>query len=234
MTSDVTTATPRAAASRVAPADRPREKLARTGATGLGDNELLALVLGQGTRGMSALGLATALLERVGGVGALPGVTLEDLRLVAGVGRARAGQVVAAVELGRRTVSPSGDRRRFKTPRDVADWLLPRFGGQPVEQFGVVLLDARHGLMAARLVSSGSLDASTVHPREVFRHAIVGRAAAVVLFHNHPSGDPEPSREDVALTRRMVAAATVLGIEVIDHIVLGASRYFSFRETSRL
>jgi DNA repair protein RadC len=156
------------------------------------------------------------------------------LRLVAGIGRARAGQVAAAVELGRRTLTPSDERQRFKTPKDVAEWLLPRFGGQPVEQFGVVLLDARHGLVAARLVSSGSLDASTVHPREVFRHAIVGRAAAVILFHNHPSGDPEPSREDVALTRRLVAAATVLGIEVIDHIVLGSGRYFSFRETSRL
>ena len=215
-------------------ADRPREKLARAGVAGLGDNELLAVVLGQGTRGTSALVLATTLLDRVGGIGALPGVSLEELRLVAGIGRARAGQVAAAVELGRRTLTPSDERQRFKTPRDVAEWLLPRFGGQPVEQFGVVLLDARHGLVAARLVSSGSLDASTVHPREVFRHAIVGRAAAVILFHNHPSGDPEPSREDVALTRRLVAAATVLGIEVIDHIVLGSGRYFSFRETSRL
>ena len=215
-------------------ADRPREKLARAGVAGLGDNELLAVVLGQGTRDTSALVLATTLLDRVGGVGALPGVSLEELRLVAGIGRARAGQVVAAVELGRRTLTPSDERQRFKTPKDVAEWLLPRFGGQPVEQFGVVLLDARHGLIAARLVSSGSLDASTVHPREVFRHAIVGRAAAVILFHNHPSGDPEPSREDVGLTRRLVAAATVLGIEVIDHIVLGSGRYFSFRETSRL
>lgn len=215
-------------------ADRPREKLARAGVASLGDNELLAVVLGQGTRGTSALVLATTLLDRVGGIGALPGVSLDELRLVAGIGRARAGQVVAAVELGRRTLTPSDERQRFKTPRDVAEWLLPRFGGQPVEQFGVVLLDARHGLVAARLVSSGSLDASTVHPREVFRHAIVGRAAAVILFHNHPSGDPEPSREDVALTRRLVAAATVLGIEVIDHIVLGSGRYFSFRETSRL
>ena len=215
-------------------ADRPREKLARAGVAGLGDNELLAVVLGQGTRGTSALVLATTLLDRVGGIGALPGVSLEELRLVAGIGRARAGQVAAAVELGRRTLTPSDERQRFKTPKDVAEWLLPRFGGQPVEQFGVVLLDARHGLIAARLVSSGSLDASTVHPREVFRHAIVGRAAAVILFHNHPSGDPEPSREDVGLTRRLVAAATVLGIEVIDHIVLGSGRYFSFRETSRL
>ena len=112
----------------------------------------------------------------------------------------------------------------------MADWLLPQYGGKPVEQFGVVLLDARRGLLATRIVSTGSADASSADPREVFRDAIVARAAAVVLFHNHPTGDPTPSRDDVAVTRRLVAAATVIGIDVVDHVILGADTYFSFHE----
>jgi DNA repair protein RadC len=219
---------------RLAPADRPREKLARLGASGLGDNELLAVVLGQGGSERHVLDLATSVLERVGGAVGLPTATLADLRQVPGIGMARAAQILAAVELGRRTVSSARERRRFGDPREVAAWLLPQFGAQPVEQFGVVLLDTRHRLVATRIISVGSLDASAAHPREVFREAVVGRAAAVILFHNHPSGDPSPSREDVALTRQLVAAATVLGIEVIDHVILGASKYFSFRESARI
>ena len=99
-----------------------------------------------------------------------------------------------------------------------------------VEQFGVVLLDARRGLLSTRIVSTGSVDQSAADPREVFREAIVARAAGVVLFHNHPTGDPTPSREDVAITRRLVAAATVVGIEVVDHLILGAGTYFSFND----
>jgi DNA repair protein RadC len=219
---------------RLAPADRPREKLCRLGPTGLGDNELLAVVLGQGARGRDVLALAGALLDAAGGTAGLSRTSIEDLRQVAGVGGARAAQVVAAVELGRRTVSASGQPRRFRHPRELAQWLLPQFGGRAVEQFGTVLLDARHGLLSARIVSVGSLDASAAHPREVFREAIVGRAAALVLFHNHPSGDPSPSRDDVAVTRRLVSAAAVLGIEIIDHVILGAGTYFSFRESARL
>jgi DNA repair protein RadC len=213
-------------------ADRPREKLARIGVGGLGDNELLALVLGQGSGGQTALALAGALLDRAGGVAGLPRVLLEDLRQQSGVGLARAAQVVAAVELGRRTLCTPPPRRRFLRASDFAEWLLPQFSGRPVEQFGVVLLDARRGLMSTRIVSSGSVDASTADPREVFREAILARAAGVVLFHNHPTGDPTPSREDIAVTRRLLAAATVVGIELVDHLILGAGRYFSFHEHS--
>lgn len=212
--------------------DRPREKLARVGASGLGDNELLALILGQGGAGRTALELAAALLDRSGGVGGLPRVLLEDLQQLEGVGVARAAQIIAAVELGRRTLCAPLPRQRFLSASDFADWLLPQFGGRPVEQFGVMLLDARRGLMSTRIVSTGSADASTAEPREVFREAILTRAAGVVLFHNHPTGDPAPSREDVAVTRRLVAAATVVGIEVIDHLILGAGCYFSFHEHS--
>jgi DNA repair protein RadC len=215
---------------RLSPSDRPREKLVRLGAAGLGDNELIAAVLGQGGRGSNALELAAAILDRSGGPGGLPRIGIEDLRQLRGVGVARAAQIIAAVELGRRTLSAPAARRRFRRPCDVADWLLPQYGGKPVEQFGVVLLDARRGLLATRIVSTGSADASSADPREVFRDAIVARAAAVVLFHNHPTGDPTPSRDDVAVTRRLVAAATVIGIDVMDHVILGTDTYFSFHE----
>lgn len=215
---------------RLSPSDRPREKLVRLGPAGLGDNELLAAVLGQGGNGCDALELAAAILDRAGGPGGLPRVGVDDLRQLRGVGVARAAQILAAVELGRRTLSAPAARRRFRTPRDVADWLLPQYGAKPVEQFGVVLLDARRGLLSARIVTTGSVDASSADPREVLRDAIVARAAAVVLFHNHPSGDPTPSRDDVAVTRRLVAAATVIGIDVVDHVILGADTYFSFHE----
>jgi DNA repair protein RadC len=214
----------------LAPADRPREKLARAGVAALGDNELIAVILGQGGAGRTALDLGAAILARAGGPTGLSRVSLADLQNVDGVGAARAAQILAAVELGRRTLSASLVRRHFSQPREVAEWLLPQYGGAPVEQFGAVLLDTRHRLLSVRVVSIGSLDASAATPRDVFREAVAARAAAVILFHNHPSGDPSPSREDVAVTRQLVAAGTLLGIDVIDHVILGAVTYFSFQE----
>ena len=219
---------------RLAPADRPREKLARAGATALGDNELIALILGQGGAGRTALDLGAAVLACAGGPIGLSRVSLVDLQRIDGVGVARAAQILAAVELGRRTLSASLERRQFTKPRDVAAWLLPQFGGAPVEQFGTVLLDTKLRLIAVRIVSVGSLDASTAIPRDVFREAVAARAAAVVLFHNHPSGDPAPSRDDVAVTRQLVAAGTLLGIQVVDHLILGTVTYFSFSEDKLL
>ena len=119
-------------------------------------------------------------------------------------------------------------------PADVAGWLLPQFGARPVEQFGAVLLDTKHRLLKVSVVSSGSLDASVVLPRDVFREAAVNGAAAIVLFHNHPSGDPSPSPDDVAITRRMAAAGHVMGIAVLDHVILGDARYYSFKEDRHL
>lgn len=219
---------------RLAPADRPREKLARAGATALGDNELIAVILGQGGAGRTALDLGAAILACAGGPTGLSRVSLADLQRVDGVGIARAAQILAAVELGRRTLSATLERRQFTKPRDVAAWLLPQFGGAPVEQFGTVLLDTKLRLIGVKVVSIGSLDASTAVPRDVFREAVAARAAAVILFHNHPSGDPSPSRDDVAVTRHLIAAGTLLGIQVVDHVVLGTVTYFSFSEDKLL
>ena len=219
---------------QLAPSDRPREKLARAGAAALGDNELLAVILGQGGAGRTALDLGAAVLARAGGAPGLSRVSLADLQSVEGVGTARAAQILAAVELGRRTLSASLEPRQFSQPREVAAWLLAQYGGAPVEQFGTVLLDTKLRLQSVRLVSIGTLDASVANPREIFREAVAARAAAIILFHNHPSGDPAPSRDDVAVTNRLVTAGALLGIDVVDHVILGAATYFSFSEARRL
>jgi DNA repair protein RadC len=219
----------------VAPHDRPREKLERLGAAGLGDNELLALVLGSGSRHSDALTLANRLMEFAGGLHGLTRKGVHDLRHVAGVGRARAAQVLAAVELGRRTlVRAAAARPRLIYPRQVAAYLLPQYGAGAVEQFGILMLDTKHRLIRIKIVSTGSLDQTVVHPREVFREAAAASAAAIVLFHNHPSGDPTPSSDDLMLTTRMVNAGDIMGITVVDHVILADQRYFSLVEAGRL
>ncbi len=215
----------------VAPHDRPREKLQRLGAAALGDNELVAVVFGSGQAATSALDLANQVLERAGGIDGLARARHDELTQLPGIGSARAAQVLAAVELGRRTMTRA-DRHRVQitSPRMVAELLLPLYGNRPVEQFGVVLLDTKHRVMRTTVVTVGTLDASIVHPREVFREAAAAGAAAIVVFHNHPSGDPEPSDEDVQLTHRLIAAGVLMGIDVIDHVILGNVRYCSMKE----
>jgi DNA repair protein RadC len=219
----------------VAPHDRPREKLERLGASALGDNEVLALVIGSGARGHDALALANRLLQRADGLHGLTRTSPGDLREIAGIGRARAAQVLAAVELGRRTLlRERSTRPRLSTPRQLAALLLPQFGSVAVEQFGIVMLDTKYRLIRIKVVSIGSLDFTVVHPREVFREAASASAAAIVLFHNHPSGDPAPSDDDLALTTRMVNAGDIMGIEVLDHLILAEQRYYSLVESGKL
>ena len=126
------------------------------------------------------------------------------------------------------------ERTQLRCPQDVAAYLLPRFGAGSVERFGVVLLDTKHRVLRATVLSVGTLDASLVHPREVFGAAAAAGAAALVLFHNHPSGDPTPSADDVALTARLVDAGELMGIDVVDHLVLGDVEYYSFKEKGKI
>jgi DNA repair protein RadC len=219
----------------VATHDRPREKLQRLGAAALGDNELVAIVLGGGSRNRGALDLANRLLDHAGGLFGLTRVRPGELHAIPGIGIARASQVLAAVELGRRTlIRGIPERPKMQSPRELAFHLLPQYGAAPVEQFGVVLLDTRHRVLRIKIVSIGSLDSAVVHPREVFREAAAVSAAAVVLFHNHPSGDPTPSAEDLRLTTRLVSAGEIMGIDVVDHLILGDRRYFSLLEAGSL
>jgi len=219
----------------LAPHDRPREKLERIGPGALGDNELLAIVLGHGVPNRGALDLANAVLAATGGLSGLVRATADELRRVPGIGAARAAQIIAALEAGRRTLL-RGRRERIQivTANDAARVLVPQFGAKPVEHFGVLLLDTRHQVLRTSLVSIGTLDASIVHPREVFREATIAGAFAIILFHNHPSGDPHPSGEDIALTRRMIAAGDLMGITVIDHLIVSEGGYYSLKERGAL
>ena len=214
--------------------DRPREKLQRSGVAALGDNELMAIILASGSRESGALELANRILERAGGLHALARRAPDEL-CVPGVGAARAAQIVAAVELGRRTLIRTAlERPQYHTPQQLACYLLPQYGAASVEQFGIVMLDTKHRLIRVKVVAVGSLDSAVVFPREVFREATTASAAAIVLFHNHPSGDPRPSKDDLLLTYRMLRAGDIMGIDVIDHLILADQRYYSLAEAGRL
>jgi DNA repair protein RadC len=216
----------------LAPRDRPREKLARVGAGSLGDNELLAIVLGEGSRGHSALEVANLVLDDVGGLGGLARAAGDQLRRRRGVGMTKAARIIAAVELGRRTLAEWAhvERPQMASPREAAAYLVPLYGSRRVEQCGIVLLDTRYRLLQTVLLSVGSLNRTCTDPREVFREALAGGASAIVMFHNHPSGDPTPSGEDLMVTKRIFEAGELMGVMLIDHLVLAENKYFSFRE----
>ncbi len=207
-----------------------RERLERHGVGTLSDAELLTILAGPaGNRA------ADAVLGECGAVQTLPQESAGDLARIDGVTPRAAAVIAAAVELGRRTLTrPAPRGMRLGSPREVAAYLLPEHGTHPVERFGIISLSTKHHLLRTVLISIGILDASLVHPREVFRTAAMHRAAAIVLFHNHPSGDPTPSADDVALTARLVEAGTLMGIEVLDHMILAGSRYCSLKEMGRL
>ena len=211
--------------------ERPREKLRENGAPVMSNAELLAILLRSGNQDESALRLAEHLLERQAGLAGLASATAEDLEQVKGIGEAKAITVLAAVELGRRVaLLEPAQRMTIKAPDDVAALLLPRFRYETREHFLAVLLSTKNHVLKTAVISVGSLNASVVHPRELFREAINYRAASVILAHNHPSGDPTPSPEDVALTRKLVEAGTLLDIPVLDHLILGDGRYISLKE----
>jgi DNA repair protein RadC len=175
--------------------------------------------------------VANDLLAYSGGVHGLPKLHRARLLRQPGIGPAQASRIQAAVELGRRTLThPPGWRPQFLSPRDLARYLLPRFGAYPVERFGVLLLDTRHRLLEERVLSIGSVDQSLAHPRDVFREAILAAAPLIVAFHNHPSGDPTPSEEDVVVTRRLQQAGSVVGVDLVDHVILADARYCSMKE----
>ena len=219
----------------IAPHDRPREKLERVGAGALGDNELLAIVLGHGITNAGALELANAVLVSTGGLHNLARATADELRRVPGIGAARAAQLIAAIEAGRRTLLRGRlERPQIVTAIDAARVLVPQYGSKTVEHFGVMLLDTKHHVLKTVLISVGTLDASIVHPREVFREATIAGAYAIILFHNHPSGDPVPSKDDVVLTRRLIEAGDLMGITVMDHLIIVERGFRSLREADDL
>jgi DNA repair protein RadC len=216
--------------AKVPVVDRPREKLARAGAAALGDNELVALVLGSGTRSRGALLVAHDVIAAADGVQGLFRMGLDELRGIPGVGQARAARLKAAVELGRRTLfGDRDDRPQMLTTGDLVAYLQPRYAGFSVERFGVMLLDQKHRVIRSEILSTGTIEASISSPRDMFRVAILAQASSVVAFHNHPSGDPKPSISDRLMTRRLHAAGELVGIALMDHIILGDNGFYSFR-----
>lgn len=218
-------------------AERPRERLIRLGAQAVSDAELLAIVLRAGHRcaGETALDQARVLLARFGSLGRLERVSVGRLCAFPGIGPAKAAAIAAAFELGRRfNERPLQRGQALRSSRDVYCHYRGRLGTSRQETFYVVLLDAKNRILGETKVSQGSLSSAVVHPREVFRPVIEESAAAVILVHNHPSGDPTPSAEDLAITRRLREVGDLMGVKVLDHVVVGARCYTSFVERGLL
>lgn len=210
---------------------RPRERLRAVGSEALGITELLAIVLGTGTRGRGVVPLAEHLLSEFGSLQDLSQARLEEIDGVKGVGPAKAAALIAAFELGRRAHGPAPEARyTVRTAEDAARLLLPPMRFLDREHFRVVLLNTKHEVLVVAPVAVGNLDSAPVHPREVFKEAVRRSAAAVIVAHNHPSGNPEPSGDDLAITERLQAAGKVVGIDVLDHLVIGNGTYVSLRE----
>ena len=211
--------------------ERPRERLLTQGPQALTNSQLLAILLRVGRQGSSAVQVGMDILDRLGDVAGLAQCGIEELCAVPGVGKAKAAQLKAALELGKRALAgPLTKGTKITSSRDLFAHYHPTLRDLRHEVFKVVLLEAKHAIMRDTTVSEGSLTLSIVHPREVFTLAVKESAAAVIFLHNHPSGDPTPSQEDRALTARLVSAGEVLGIRVLDHLVIGDGRYVSFAD----
>ncbi len=213
------------------PPERPRERLLKLGAEALSAQEILALILGRGSRGESVMVTAQRLLSEFGNLQGIGNASVEELSKLRGIGPAKATQLKAASELSKRLEGyPDTDRKVvIKKPEDVLSQVKNRLKGKKREYFLILLLDTRNQLIGVTTVSMGSLDSSIVHPREVFKEAISASAASVILVHNHPSGDPQPSKEDIELTKRLTKAGEIMGIDVLDHIIVCGENYLSLK-----
>ncbi len=210
---------------------RPRERLEALGPQGVSEAELLAIILVTGSQKETALDLANRLLSKFQGLRGLLDVSLEELTTVPGIGYAKACQVRAALELAKRVQAWRENAMPvIKCPGDVAGLLMAEMRFLDREHFRILCLDTKSNVLKIETVSVGSLNASIVHPREVFKSAIRRSAAAILLAHNHPSGDPTPSKEDIDVTRRLWEAGEILGIKVLDHVIMGDNKYTSLKE----
>ncbi len=211
--------------------ERPRERLAHAGEGALSTAELLAIILRTGVGGENVLSLATRLLSRYGGLPGLARASFAELKAEKGMGPAKTAQLKAALELGRRMLlAAPEDRFVVHSPADVAQLLMAEMAHLEQEHFQVLYLDTRNRLLGSETVYVGSLNTSHIRVSEVFRDAVKRNCASIIVAHNHPSGDPTPSPEDVEVTRQLVAAGNLLDIEVLDHLIIGQQRFVSLRE----
>jgi len=209
---------------------RPRERLLDQGPEFLSDIELLAIMLRTGSAEASAVELATALLGHFGGLKQLLGASTEELGAFKGIGPAKVAQIRAALELGRRVAMARAlDMPSIRSPENAAALVMEEMRHLDREHFWALLLNTKNQVLARETISIGTLNSSAIHPRELFKAAIKRSAAGVILVHNHPSGDPTPSQQDIEATKRLIEAGNIIGIEVLDHLVIGDNKFVSFK-----
>jgi DNA repair protein RadC len=212
--------------------DRPREKLILRGVQSLTDTELIAILLRTGTKGKSVIQVAQDLIKKSGGLNNLTSQTSEAIQMHLGIGKDKAAALIAAFEISRRvdTQKKLLSIKKITSPRDIAEIFIPLMRDKVKEEFYVVCLNSANKIIKTELISVGNLNASVVHPREVFKVAIENNSANIILLHNHPSGNSEPSNEDISLTRKMVEAGKIFDIQVFDHIIIAGNNFTSLVE----
>lgn len=215
--------------------ERPRERFEQSGPESLSNHELIAILLRTGTKDESVLQLSNRLLTSFDGLRLLKDATLDEITAIKGIGKAKAIQVLAAVEIGRRISNLSyDDRYVIRSPEDGANYVMNDMRFLSQEHFVCLYLNTKNQVLHKKTVFIGSLNASIVHPREVFKEALRRSAASVICLHNHPSGDPQPSREDIEVTKRLVESGKIIGIEVLDHLIIGENKFVSLKEKGYL
>ncbi|NLW22431.1 MAG: DNA repair protein RadC [Tissierellia bacterium] len=212
--------------------ERPREKLLKYGVSSLSNAELIAVIIRTGHLNDTAIDLANRILSMdSSGISYLSQVEVEELKKIKGVGNCKAAQIVAAIELGKRISNRGGgDKLKVDSPHIVAELLMEEMRYLKREHFRILILDTKNQIISIQDVSIGNLNSSIVHPREVFRMAIKRSANSIILVHNHPSGDPTPSKEDINITHRLIDAGNIIGIKVLDHIIIGDNKYVSLKQ----
>jgi DNA repair protein RadC len=215
--------------------ERPRERMVQSGAASLSNQELLAIILRTGTKSESVLQLSNRVLTMFEGFRLLKEASLEEITNINGIGQAKAVQIMAAVEIGRRISNLAyDDRYSIRSPEDGANYVMNDMRFLSQEHFVCLYLNTKNQVLHKQTIFIGSLNASIVHPREVFKEAFRRSAASIICIHNHPSGDPTPSREDIEVTKRLVECGKIIGIEVLDHLIIGEKKYVSLKEKGYL
>ncbi len=219
--------------------EKPREKLINLGCSALSNSELLAILIRSGIANcgisLSALDLAKKILLKFNSLKELADVSIFELAEIKGIGLAKASQILASIELGRRAVSEKhGSVLSFRCSEEVANYYIPLLKDLKKEQFRIVLFNIKNKIIKEVIISEGSLTSSIVHPREVLKPAIKASAASIIFLHNHPSGDPEPSLDDIEITSRLCKSCSIVGINVLDHIIIAENGYFSFKQKNML
>ena len=216
-------------------AERPRERLLKYGATHLSNKELIALLLGSGTRSESVLDLANRVLMHFEGLKLLRNATIEELTAIKGIGPARGVIMLAALELGERlTKYKPTERYVIRSPEDGADYVMEEMRTLDQEHFIALFLNTKNQIIHSQTIFIGTLNSSVVHPREIFREAVRRSSASLIVAHNHPSGDPTPSPEDINVTKRLVEAGKIMGIDLLDHLIIGDNKFVSLKEKGHL